>query len=112
MSCDAVAAVFLYFAASSTPAPPSALVRVADTAPAPTVNFRAEPLFVDIVYRAKTLKDTVEVMRSGLAEAGTISSYDRFKTDVSALSDLDFKAHQSLEERGLDGDLKCILRGI
>ena len=35
-----------------------------------------------------------------------------FKTRAEALSQLDMQGHLILKERGTDGDLKCILRGI
>jgi hypothetical protein len=35
-----------------------------------------------------------------------------FKADALALADRDMQGHLVLKERGVDGDLKCILRGI
>jgi hypothetical protein len=116
MSCDVVgaAAAFLLFASNTSAAPPVGIVRIADAPAAANVDFRKEPLFVDIVQRAGLLLGQVESYRAYLKDdaSGDFEAYGLFKQEVSKLSDMDFKAHQSLEQRGLDGDLKCILRGI
>ena len=66
-----------------------------------------EPLFADIVKRAGALKAEVEALKATNAPIG-----EAFKTKVGELAALDMQAHRSLAERNLDGDLKCILRGI
>jgi hypothetical protein len=113
MSCDAVAALFMLFAANG-PMPEPALIRVADTPVAANLNFAQEPLFVGIVNRAQRLLGKVGAYRGALARDGQsdLADYDIFKSEVKTLSDLDFKAHETLADRGLDSDLKCILRGI
>ena len=118
MSCDAVAAIFMLFAANGPMISHPALVRVAD-APAAAkpdlgASFASEPLFVGIVGRAQRLLGKVGAYRGALAKdgAGDLADYDTFKFEVKTLSDLDFKAHEELAARGTDSDLKCILRGI
>jgi len=105
MSCSAVAAAaFLWLAAadSSSMAPP---------APPPAVLARSplaqEPLFADIVGRAGRLKAEADAFKG----AGTPVP-EAFKQAVADLAALDMKGHIVLKERGTDGDLKCILKGI
>jgi len=110
MSCDAAAAVFLFLAAAG-PAEP---IRQTAAFEAP-VPVKAEPLFVDIVTKAKSLKVRVDFYRAGVSAAegaASLDNFDAFKADVTALAELDMKGHDSLLARGLDSDLKCILRGI
>ena len=116
MSCDAVAAAVFFFTASTSPMHgQAALIRVADTPPsAGSVVFQKEAMFVDIVQKAGMLLGQTKAYRDSLktdAEEG-LEAYSLFQQEVKRLSDMDFAAHKSLEERGLDGDLKCILRGI
>lgn len=90
------------------------------TAPAPAVEAPAsvatEPLFADIVARAQTLKGTVDGWIAADAGADTALStsaaFETFRADALALADLDMQGHVTLRDRGTDGDLKCILRGI
>ena len=76
----------------------------------------AEPLFADIVSRSQALKLTVDGWIA--AEAGTDADltarpeFDAFKTEALTLADLDMQGHVTLRDRGMDGDLKCILRGL
>lgn len=95
MSCDAIAAAaFLWLASSApTPAPTQA----------PVVSVAQEPLFVDIVRRAAALKTEANAGAADMAG---------FKTRIGELADLDMKGHITLRDRGGDGDLKCILKGI
>jgi len=99
MSCSAVASAgLLWLAAATSPG--------ADPHPAPPpAALQQEPLFVDIVSRAGRLKAEVAAFRNTAVSA-------RFKGEVAELSALDMKAHILLKERGTDGDLKCILKGI
>jgi hypothetical protein len=80
------------------------------------VSVASEPLFVDIVTRSSGLKAIVDGWKtSGAADASgffTGEIYTGFKTRAVALSATDMQAHLILKERGTDGDLKCILRGI
>jgi hypothetical protein len=102
MSCDAAASVAFFWLAATGPMAPGP-----GPAAAPPPSVASEPLFVDIVARAKTLKAQVDAFR-GTDKPITPA----FHAAVSALSDLDMKGHLLLAQRGTDGDLKCILRGI
>ncbi|MDI1327911.1 MAG: hypothetical protein PSV23_14065 [Brevundimonas sp.] len=112
MSCGVALAVSLLLAdpnvalaAAQPPAPVSAPVSVA-----------GEPLFADIVARSGALKSVVQ----GWIEAGVMNQADftagaaftGFKVQAEALAASDMQGHLILRERGTDGDLKCILRGI
>ncbi|MBA4000871.1 hypothetical protein [Brevundimonas sp.] len=68
-----------------------------------------ESLFQDIVSRSQTLKGVVD----GWIETGfDAAAFAGFRQDAEALAALDMQGHVSLRERNVDGDLKCILRGI
>mgnify|MGYP007112252099 CR=1 FL=1 len=79
-----------------------------------------EPLFADIVSRSGALKSVVDgwaaVQLGSKAEpeAGFFESgaFMTFKAQALDLSERDMQAHLVLKERGTDGDLKCIMRGI
>lgn len=112
MSCGVALAISLLLsdpnvamAAAQPPAAPSAPVSVA-----------GEPLFADIVGRSTDLRDVVRGWATAGAadQAGFASgeAFTGFKTRAAALADLDMQGHLILKERGTDGDLKCILRGI
>ena len=109
MSCDAAAAAaYLWLAASNPFHTPVVLIPA--TSPevaAPSGGVAYEPLFADIIRRATRLKAEVETMRKG---SGATS--DAFRGEVKDLSDLDMQGHVTLAQRGTDGDLKCILKGI
>lgn len=100
MSCSAIAATALLWFASTAPATPAQQI----AAPPPAVA--QEPLFVDIVARAGRLKAEVEALR------GSAAVPEAFRQQIAELAVLDMKAHVTLKERGTDGDLKCILKGI
>ena len=70
------------------------------------ISVASEPLFADIVSRAGALKTVVEGWN------GVLTDFDAFKIQAQELAALDMQAHLILKERGTDGDLKCILRGI
>lgn len=98
MSCEAVAAaVLLWFAAAPGEAPAQA--------PAPAVAL--EPLFAEIVAKANALHAEVVALQ---AQDGAAAA--DFAERVGALAAMDMQGHRLLAERGVDGDLKCILRGI
>ncbi|WP_420470558.1 hypothetical protein [Brevundimonas sp. FT23042] len=112
MSCGVALAISLMLtnpevalAAEQPPAPAGAPVSVA-----------GEPLFADIVQRAGALRSVVGQWQSSLSAAPewTVAAGDlaRFEQDSTALAELDMQGHLILKERGTDGDLKCILRGI
>lgn len=76
-----------------------------------------EPLYSDIVTRARGLEAVIDAFRGtpGLkASAAPVSMADfpAFKARVAELSALDMKGHLDLAARKSDGDLKCILKGI
>lgn len=73
-------------------------------APAPVAS---EPLFVDIVTRAERLEADARAFK-GRASLDLTA----FRAGVTELSALDMQGHVTLRERGSDGDLKCILKGI
>ena len=108
MSCDvAVSAAILLasFSPANTPARqviPAVAVKAANP-------LAAEPLFADIIGRARSLNASVEAFRKA---AGAPPKFDAFKAEVEALAALDMKGHVELAARGTDGDLKCILKGI
>jgi hypothetical protein len=104
MSCDAAAAIYLRLAAAT---PQGGAAATLPPAAAPPAAVAQEPLFADIVRRASRLRSEVE----GLRKSDRAPSKD-FATRVQELSDLDMQGHITLRERGGDGDLKCILKGI
>lgn len=112
MSCGIALAISLVLsdptavaAATQPPAVPTAASSVV-----------AEPLFADIVARSGALKGVVD----GWISAGVMDQADfaagaaftGFKTRAVELAAMDMQAHVILRDRGVDGDLKCILRGI
>lgn len=112
MSCGVVLAISLLLgdpnvaiAAAQPPAASAAPVAVA-----------SEPLFADIVARSGALKGVVQ----GWIDAGVVDQADfaagaaftGFRVQAAELAALDMQGHLVLKERGVDGDLKCILRGI
>jgi len=110
MSCDAAAAGFLWLASFSGGhgAPPPRLPILSVAAPV-AGHLMSEPLYADIVGKAKGLKAVVESYRK---TGAAIARFDDFKARIDALSALDMKGHLDLAARGTDGDLKCILKGI
>ena len=118
MSCDAVAFSAMLWLASGTPALQAAPAAPAVVQPGQApASVAGEPLFVDIVGRARKLKAQTETYRAALdkepaAVAQALKNFDAFSAQIGALSDLDMKGHVTLKERGAVDDLKCILRGI
>ena len=109
MSCAAALALALSF---TDPAVAQAAAMPAWSAGDP-VSVASEPLFADIAARAARLKATAEGWASAdLAAVQSGADWSTFKSDALALADRDMQGHLVLKERGVDGDLKCILRGI
>ncbi|MFN4041259.1 MAG: hypothetical protein ACK4I0_06320 [Brevundimonas sp.] len=113
MSCALALASALLLAdpvAATAAAQPAAA-----TAAAP-VSVAGEPLFADIIARSARLKAVVDGWSaSGAADASgfvTGADFTAFKAQTVELAALDMQGHVILRERGTDGDLKCILRGI
>ena len=75
-----------------------------------------EPMFADIVARAGVLKSQTEAWAASGAHnaAGFFDTaeWSAFQTEATELAALDMQGHIILRDRGADGDLKCILRGI
>jgi hypothetical protein len=112
MSCGVALAVSLLLsdpnvalAAAQPPSAAEAPVSVAD-----------EPLFADIVARSGALKGVVQGwIDSGVVDQPGFASgpiFAGFRTRATELAALDMQGHVILGDRGTDGDLKCILRGI
>jgi hypothetical protein len=110
MSCDAVALAATLWLASTSASPAPASPTPSLTPP----SVADEPLFVDIVHRAATLKAETKAYESAPLDAGLsgLKGFASFETEVSALSALDMQAHVTLVQRGYTDDLKCILKGI
>ena len=98
MSCGLALALALM--ASDTTATTAAAPVAAVAAPAALAQ---EPLYAEIVARAKGLHLRV---KSAPGDAAAL------KAEVEALAALDMQAHYDLKARNVDGDLKCILKGI
>ena len=112
MSCDAVASLFLFFAASGPVPADHHLLRVAD-AVAPT-SVAAEPMFAEIIARASSLKAQIAAYRDSVKAnpAAPLAGFDGFKANIALLAAQDQAGSDELRKRGGDSDLKCILRGI
>lgn len=112
MSCALALAVALTLAdpaVAEAAAPPPA-------DPAAPVSVAREPLFADLVARSGALKAVVDGwIASGEADqAGFFSgpAFAAFKSEAADLAQRDLQGHLALKARGVDNDLKCILRGI
>lgn len=118
MSCDAVAFSAMLWMASFNPGQAAAPAPAVAQQPVIPQSVAGEPLFIDIVKRAKQLKAETEAYRQALAKADPngaalkLKNFDAFSTKIGDLSALDMKGHVTLKERGAVDDLKCILRGI
>ena len=76
--------------------------------PGAPISVASEPLFADIVARASALK----ALASGFTADAIPTDWTDFRAQATALAALDMQGHLILKDRGTDGDLKCILRGI
>lgn len=72
----------------------------------------SEPLYADIVLRANALKAEAGRYAELTAANKALPRYPGFKADIAALGALDMQGHLDLKARGIDGDLKCILKGV
>ncbi|HYC97872.1 hypothetical protein [Brevundimonas sp.] len=112
MSCGVALAVSLLL---SDPHVAVAAAQPPAAADAP-VSVAGEPLFADIVLRSGALKGVVDQWRANLAADTAWSvpapALSQFRVEAEGLAALDMQGHLILKERGTDGDLKCILRGI
>jgi hypothetical protein len=111
MSCGVVLAVSLLLSD-----PNVALAAAQPAAAEAPASVAAEPLFADIIARSGDLRGVVQGwMASGAADAPgffATEGFTGFKARATELAALDMQGHLILKERGTDGDLKCILRGI
>lgn len=73
------------------------------------VSVAGEPLFADIIARSARLKAMVDGWNGVMPAA---EAFAAFRAEAEALAALDMQGHLVLKDRGTDGDLKCILRGI
>jgi len=84
--------------------------------PADLSGLNSEPLFVDIVSRSGRLKAVAEGWEaSGAVHAPnflTGREWLDFRTEATALSELDMQGHLILKSRESQGDMTCILRGL
>jgi hypothetical protein len=108
MSC------FLALAASFALADSYALPRQPPTEVSPLAS---EPLYAEIVGRAQSLKAEVQALEAlpGLKASPGVIAVQRIRAlapRAETLAKLDMKGHYDLEARHLDGDLKCILKGV
>ncbi len=112
MSCGVALAVSLLL---SDPNVAMAAAQPPAAAEAP-VSVAGEPLFADIVARSGALKGVVDAwIAAGHADRPdfwTGAEFTGFKARAADLAARDMQGHLILKERGTDGDLKCILRGI
>ena len=92
-------------AAAQPPAPAS----VHASAP---VSVAAEPLFADIVTRSGVVQGWIDSGVMNQADFAASPAFTGFKAQAADLAARDMQGHLILKERGTDGDLKCILRGI
>lgn len=107
MSCGlAVAAALLLSDPTITAAQPAP----------PPATLAEEPMYADIVSRSRTLKAIVDAwIADGAAQDQTFAQradFIDFRTAALELSERDMAGHIDLRERGTDGDLRCILRGL
>lgn len=111
MSCTLAVAVLLALTDPGVAAPQAP---AAEAVAPPSVAH--EPLFADIVARSQALKAVVDAWtESGAAQDSGFAAgaaFQDLKTRATELAALDMQGHVVLRDRGLDGDLKCILRGI
>ena len=112
MSCGVALAVSLLLSDPNI-ALAAALPPPAADAP---ISVAGEPLFSDIVARSGALKGVVQgwIEAGAVDQAGFVAgpAFTGFRAQAVELAALDMQGHLILKERGTDGDLKCILRGI
>ena len=115
MSCGIALSATLFLSLAG-PADGQAAFIPASAAAAP-ISVAGEPMFAEIVARARRLKAEAESFRQapGLDAAPApvaLNGFDHFQAELADLAALDMQGHFELAKRGTDGDLKCILKGI
>lgn len=112
MSCGVALAITLML---SDPNVALAAAQPPAAAEAP-VSVAGEPLFADIVARSGALRsvvqDWIETGVTNQADFAAGPAFAGFRARAFELAALDMQGHVVLKDRGVDGDLKCILRGI
>jgi hypothetical protein len=112
MSCGVALALTLLL---SDPAVAEAATQP-PAAPGAPVSVAGEPLFMDIVAQSTAMRNIVgrwiEAGRAEDAAFGASPEFELIATGARSLAERDMQGHLVLKERGTDGDLKCILRGI
>lgn len=112
MSCGVALAVSLLL---SDPNVALAAAQPPAAAEAP-VSVAGEPLFADIVAQSGAMRNIVqrwiEAGRADDPAFGSSSEFEMIERGATGLAALNMQGHLILKERGTDGDLKCILRGI
>lgn len=111
--CEAAALAFSALLAAASPE--VSAVQPANTAASAPVSVAGEPMYADIIARARGLKARVESYRHPGLAAGAPAALPElasFRVQVGELAALDMKGHLDLKARNTDGDLKCILKGI
>jgi len=112
MSCGVALAVSLLLS-DPTVATPATETAIESLVPA---SVASEPLFAGLVATSGELEAVVEAwIAAGRADQSDFwkgAEFTAFKTRASDLAARDMQGHIVLKERGQDGDLKCILRGI
>ena len=106
MSCAVLLALAL---ATSAPAAADAATPAVAAVPAALAS---EPLYADIVGRARLLGLKVDGFKAHAAQGRALPGFDAFKAELAQLGAMDMQGHLDLKARGTDGDLKCILKGI
>jgi hypothetical protein len=73
-------------------------------------------MFAEIVSRSTAMRGIVSTwLSAGAAENegfGVSPEFELLRHGTTLLAERDMQGHLILKERGTDGDLKCILRGI
>lgn len=112
MSCGVALAVSLLLSDPTVALAAAQPPAVADV----PVSVASEPMFADIVDRSGRLKGVVDAWiaagHADHADFWTGAEFSGFKVQAADLAARDMQGHLVLKERGIDGDLKCILRGI
>ena len=112
MSCGVALAVTLLL---SDPNVVVAAAQPPAVADAP-VSVAGEPLFADIVARSGALRGVVRGwIESGVMDQADFAAgpaFNGFRSQAAELAALDMQGHVVLKDRGVDGVLKCILRGF
>ena len=98
-------------AATCVAATGSIYAQASEAGTAATSTISHEPLYADLVARARHLKEETD----GFAPSAGLFARPQFQTyaqGIRALSDGDMAGHIDLKQRGTDSDLKCILMGV